>query len=149
MKKLFLFVAAVFSFCFAGCTAKKSVEVSEQALSLKDITGDWTLESMTGFEGDKLIPVTFSVNPDTESEDSDMYLVSGNSGVNTFFAVIKDENPFPLADKLAQTKMMGAPDEMAFEDALTNNFATASDWKVDSDGKLVIKNENCTIIFKK
>ena len=127
MKKIFYVLAAVLAFVLAGC---KSTSVSQKAITPSALCGEWKIASLSGCDSAKIPEATLSVM----AREEDEYAINGFSGVNRFFANLKNTpDAFPIGDRLASTKMMGAPDDMTFEDVLTNVIAVSSSWKIEGN----------------
>lgn len=146
MKKTFLIIMAALSvFAFAGCKSNKAT--STEVPAKYRYVGLWKILSLTGFEND--IPEAEMTIWFTEDSDKELD-ITGFSGVNRFFAKIDSEgtNQFPIGDKMASTKMMGSPEDMAFEDAFIEVLCTADSWK-NEEGRLTVSNGKATAVFYK
>lgn len=136
MKKLFVLLAALAVFTFAGC--KKNVP--EKKLKPSDLAGGWKIESMTGFDISSM-KAQFAV-----SKEEEKYLLSGTTGLNFFHVILEDsEKFFPLSSQLASTKMAGLPEEMKIEDAMLEILCLGS-WKI-SENKLKITYNSKDLVF--
>ncbi|MBQ0040128.1 MAG: hypothetical protein KBS64_06865, partial [Treponema sp.] len=95
MKKIFYLLAAIATFLLAGC---KSTSVSQKAITPSALCGEWKIASLSGFDSAKIPEATLSVM----AKDEDEYAINGFSGVNTFFANVKDSaDVFPIGNNLA------------------------------------------------
>lgn len=146
MKKILIVIAAALSLFAAGCKTTGGTSASgAKETSPSQICGEWKIESLTGFAAEKIPEATLSVLAKDESE----YTLSGYSGVNSYSTTLEDTpKAFPIGDRLASTKMMGAPDDMAFEDELLKVIALAKSWKVEGK-KLTVTNGNTIAVFAK
>ena len=146
MKRIIAIIAAAISLLSVGCKSTEAAPKPEaKSVSPSEICGEWKIESLTGFAAEKIPEATLSVI----ATDEDEFSLNGYSGVNSFFTNLKDtSDAFPIGDKLASTKMMGAPEDMAFEDALLKVISLAESWKLEG-GKLTVTSDKSTAVFIK
>ncbi len=142
MKKIFYVLAAVLAFVLAGC---RSTDVSKKAITPSALCGEWKIASLSGFDSAKIPEATLSVM----ARDEDEFSLNGFSGVNSFFANLKNSpDAFPIGDRLASTKMMGAPEDMSFEDVLIHLIAVSASWKIEGN-TLKVTHGTTTAVFVK
>ncbi len=150
MKKSFIsftagILAALSVFTFAGCRTNKVKTPAKESTSIIRFCGEWKLVSYSGFES---IPEAYmNITWVDDIESGEELSVNGYSGVNSFFSTIKDNNSFPLGHNVGSTKMMGAPEDMEFEDAFLDTLCNAKDWKV-SGRTLTITDGDKTAVFQ-
>ncbi|WP_407399924.1 META domain-containing protein [Treponema sp.] len=146
MKKIFLIITAALSFIIFGCKSTEGkTKTSGKAITPSALCGEWKIQSLTGFKNADQTDATLSII----AKDEDEYSLNGFSGVNSFFATLSDTpKAFPIGNNLASTKMMGAPEDMAFEDELIKIIATSGSWKIENR-KLVITNGKASAVFVK
>lgn len=144
MKRTFTTIlAALAVLVFAGCKSNK-VEPTEK-LVLTGFSGNWILSSFTEASVEDMSSINLGISYDTESKG---YVFNGFSGVNHFFANVENKEPvFPLGANVASTKMMGAPEEMAFEDAFLELMCKADSWTVERN-TLTVTDGSKTAVFK-
>lgn len=109
MKKILTVLALVGLVFMSGCSKKE------------DLSGKWNVTSLSKENVAQALCVSFM----EIKNEGDVYLVSGNSGVNLFNGNFEAKNgKFIPSDKFASTKMMGSPEaneyEMIFLQALTS-----------------------------
>lgn len=108
-------------FCILGLASCK-VKISK----ISKLNGMWQIKDFSGFNIDEMPEVVLEVS----AKDKNEFLVTGFSGVNHFFAVVNANDKFPLGERLASTKMMGAPEDMRFEDSLLTLLASSDSWVI-------------------
>jgi len=143
MKKSLFILAAVTVLAFTGCRSTKNPAPVQESTSITRFCGEWKVTEFTGFDTmpEAYMNITYVDDIDFGEELS----VSGFSGVNSFFASISDDSSFPLS--MGSTKMMGAPEDMDFEDAFLEVLSNAEDWKVKGRTLTVTYGER-TIVFQ-
>lgn len=141
MKTKFLFLGLIMAaLMFTGCAKSQ------------DISGQWTIESL---EKDGVYQAICFSDINIEKASGNSFNVSGNSGINAFNGkVTLKGNTFKADDKMASTKMAGAPEEMEFEDTFLMCLTGADKAElVDADGytQLIITNtaKNLVLTFHK
>ncbi|MCQ2240126.1 META domain-containing protein [Treponema sp.] len=146
MKNIFVILSAIFSLFIFGCkTTDSTSKTNAKGTTPSQICGEWKIQSLTGFKNADQTDATLSII----AKDEDEYSLNGFSGVNSFFATLSDTpKAFPIGNNLASTKMMGAPEDMAFEDELIKIIATSGSWKIENR-KLVITNGKASAVFVK
>lgn len=130
MKKM-NFMVLLSAILFCGCSSKA-------------LKGTWTTTEMN------VAGKVQTVSP-SEITFSGDGKVNGNSGVNSFFGDVKtSKTSFAVGSNLASTKMMGAPEEQAFEDNFMQILIDADSYEVSGD-KLIIKSSktNSSLTFKR
>lgn len=146
MKKIFVILSAVISLFLIGCaTTGGSSKTGAKGTTPSKICGEWKIQSLTGFENAEHFGATLSVFANEDEEFS----LNGYSGVNSYFANLADTpKAFPIGNNLASTKMMGAPEDMAFEDELLKLIANAKSWKIEGR-KLTVTDGKTSAVFVK
>ena len=146
MKKIFVILSAVISLFLIGCaTTGGSSKTRAKGTTPSQICGEWKIQSLTGFENAEHFGATLSVFANEDEEFS----LNGYSGVNSYFANLADTpKAFPIGNNLASTKMMGAPEDMAFEDELLKVIANAKSWKIEGR-KLTVTDGKTSAVFVK
>lgn len=138
-------ILAAFSlFAFAGCRSNKVSAYKDNI----ELIGKWQLSKLSGFKDAEVPELIMDISAVEDVEFGEELSVSGNGGVNTFFATINANHEFPLGANMGMTKMMGSPEEMAIEDALMAVLSTADDWSV-YNGMLTITNGKETAVYTK
>lgn len=131
MKKLLVVLMASAAMFLAGCKGEK-------------LEGNWTITNLIkdGVE-QNVVPANI-----TFSNEGGELLAAGKSGVNSFSVVIEAKNgQIKVSDKFALTKMMGAPEEQAFEDLFIETLTNADSYELIED-TLVIKNSSNNLEIK-
>lgn len=146
MKKIFIILSAILSLLVFGCkTTGNSSKTGATGTTPSQVCGEWKIQSLTGFENVSHYGATLSVLANEEGD----FILNGYSGVNSYFANLADTpKAFPVGNNLASTKMMGAPEDMAFEDELLKIIANAKSWKIEGR-KLTITNGKTSAVFVK
>ena len=135
MKKLLVILTAAGAL-FMGCTKSKS-----QANTIKQMVGEWKIESYSEAKTDDLYGASMSI-----VEEDDSFIIGGYSGVNYFSQTISKKDNVKLGENMGCTRKMGAPEENDFEAAFLNTLMKSDSWKVE-DGKLVITAGEEKIVF--
>lgn len=127
---LILGTAAIFTSC-----ASNKVE---------NIEGNWIVQSLNS-ENQEISVVP--ANLELKKKGSN-YSYSGNAGVNQIFGDVKIKNGKFSIRTGGMTKMMGAPEEVNFEDNFINCLNSAKTYSLDGN-LLTISSGNSTVTLKK
>lgn len=122
MKKIFFVLTAVFAFAFMGCSGEG------------ELKGTWkTIEMNQNGKSFDVIDSFIELNPCANKVQ-----VHGNAGVNTFNGEITAKDGKIEGGDFATTRMMGSPEEMAFEDTFLEIISRADVYEIKDD-VLVLK----------
>lgn len=139
MKKTFktlftVFMAVIAGFFFFGCT------------ETEDFNGTWNTIS---FEKDGVAQEIVPSNIILASNGNKL-LVAGESGVNLYNGTVRMSNGKISLMNLGSTKMMGSPEEMAFEDMFLEALSYAETYTLENDVLTICApGKNMKLQFKK
>ncbi len=142
MKKIFIATLIASCFTFFGCKEE----------GLNNLVGTWNVCS---FEKEGQSMDIFDSHITFEDKGNNVFEMNGNSGVNSFFGDVSiSEKGFQVSDKMGSTKMMGAPDEMVFEDNFIACLIGADSADIiEENGEQILKikntKENLVLSLKK
>lgn len=127
MKKgIFTFIT-LSSLFFMGCKSEKKLE------------GDWKVNKLVT-RGTDLVKESAFINLKLEHN---IWVISGNAGVNSFFGNIKIENGEIVMNDLALTKMMGDPESQHFEDEFIRVLMKVTSYELlQTEDNLVLYTDN-------
>lgn len=118
---------------------KYNIQVKNKKIYIQsDFNGEWILNDFTANKKPSTIyPVDFTLE---QKEKSDLYTCYGNAGVNLFNCTVKiNKNTATTSKDFALTKMMGSPDEIAFEDLYLELFSSPMNiFTYEQNGKQIL-----------
>ncbi len=127
---LFLGTATIFTSCASNKT--------------ENLEGNWIVQSLKSENQEiNVVPANLELR-----KNGNNYSYSGNAGVNQFFGNVKIKNGKFSMKNGGMTKMMGAPEEVNFEDNFINCLNSAKTYSLDGD-ILTISSRKSTVILKK
>lgn len=131
MKKILVAMIALASLFFMGCKGE-------------NLEGNWTVSNLLK---DNVEQNVVPANITFTTENGEL-LAAGTSGVNNFSVVLEAKNgKIKVSDKFALTKMMGSPEEQAFEDLFIETLTNADSYEL-TENNLVIKNSSNNLEIK-
>lgn len=127
---LILGTAAIFTSCASN--------------NAENLEGNWIVQSLKSENQEiNVVPANLELR-----KNGNNYSYSGNAGVNQFFGDVKIKNGKFSMKNGGMTKMMGAPEEVNFEDNFIACLNSAKTYSLDGD-LLTISSRKSTVTLKK
>ena len=127
---LILGTAAIFTSCASN--------------NAENLEGNWIVQSLKSENQEiNVVPANLELR-----KNGNNYSYSGNTGVNQIFGDVKIKNGKFSMKNGGMTKMMGAPEEVNFEDNFIACLNSAKTYSLDGD-LLTISSRKSTVTLKK
>jgi heat shock protein HslJ len=127
---LILGTAAIFTACASN--------------NAENLEGNWIVQSLKSENQEiNVVPANLELR-----KNGNNYSYSGNTGVNQIFGDVKIKNGKFSMKNGGMTKMMGAPEEVNFEDNFIACLNSAKTYSLDGD-LLTISSRKSTVTLKK
>ncbi len=127
---LILGTAAIFTSCASN--------------NAENLEGNWIVQSLKSENQEiNVVPANLELR-----KNGNNYSYSGNAGVNQIFGDVKIKNGKFSMKNGGMTKMMGAPEEVNFEDNFIACLNSAKTYSLDGD-LLTISSRKSTVTLKK